>query len=260
METLSIQLPFCGFYESCASQMIDDEIERAFDYSDCGGEHNIPDEIWYKAPYAIDYKAIEIELVKAYVDAFADRFEGETGIPLPLTFEEMTSPREYNFTTDRVFCLIPVSAVNAMFTASEADNHAQLAKVIKDTFTSYDGFFSSYSNDLGDWLLKPVLTWDHNELMTLLNAVIAIHETDSTDDWSLWDMLESWAGNGGLSNAVWGAMPKELQAFADVQRDYGKAVDFSLWIKTGIAYEEGSDEAGAALPPPRCDKTIDMKL
>lgn len=257
----SIQLPFCGFYESEASRMIDDEIEQAF-ADENGTVLNIPQEIYYKKDYTIDYYSIKIEFVKAYIEAFADRFEGETGINLHASFEEMTSPKEYNFKTDRVFALVPDEVITQLFIESEKDKHEHLAEVIKDRCTSYDGFYSYYSNQLSAWLEKPLASWDHNELELLLIAVAAIH--CDTSDWHVWDLMESWMCNGGLSNAVWEAMPAVTHDFADTQRYYGKAVDFGLWLETGKAYAEGTDldalEEGDKLPPPRCDKTLEMKF
>ena len=241
--------------------MIDDEIEQVFDYSNGGGHSHIPEETYFSREYGIDNRAIKIELVKAYVDAFNERFEGETGIALNAVFETMTSPREYNFETDRVFVDVPIATVNALFTESEKDKHVKLTTVIKDQCTSYDGFYSYYSNDLGQWLLKPLLTWDHNELGILLQAVAAIH-CDTA--WCVGDLLESWVVNGRLSNAVWGAMPAKLQEFAEVQREYGEAVDFALWVDTGKAYPEGLTEDEIKdiepLPEPRCTETIEMRF
>jgi hypothetical protein len=253
-ETRSIQLPFCGFYESDASHMIDQEIEQAF--SDENGDClNVPEETYFKKEYCIDNKAIEIELVKAYVDAYEAQYESETGILLNATFEEMTSPREYNFSTDRVFITVPLATVKKLYAQSRKDKHVELAKVIKDQCTIYSGFISFYSNDLTDWLAKGFLAWDHNELKILLQAVLNIHNSEA--DFNMCDLLESWTCNGGLSNAVWGAIPAIVQEFAEVQRDYGKAVDFEAWVRTGVAYENGSDEA---LPPPRCKETMELPL
>lgn len=256
-ETRSIQLPFCGFYESDASRMIDGEIEQAFS-DEKGNCLNVPEETYFKKEYCIDHKAIEIELVKAYVDAYEAQYEGETGILLNATFEEMTSPREYNFETDRVFITVPLATVKKLYAASKKDKHVELAKEIKKRCTSYDGFYSFYSNNLDDWLVKGFLAWDHNEMKILLQAVLNIH--DSEADFNVYELLESWCSNGGLSNAVWSAMPPLVREFAEVQRDYGKAVDFDAWVHTGIAYENGSDEASEALPPPRCKETMELPL
>jgi len=93
---------------------------------------------------------------------------------LRLAFEEMTSPREYNFETDRLFCEIPLAVVRQLFAMSKAEGHATLANVIRRRFTSRSGFISFYDNDLAAWLEKPVRDWDHNELGTLLFACLEL--------------------------------------------------------------------------------------
>jgi hypothetical protein len=92
----------------------------------------------------------------------------------------MTSPRFYNFETDRVFANISEHAARKLFAYSrKLDNHATLAKVIRARFTSRDGFHSFYSNSLAEWLEKPLDEWDHNELGTLL--IVACESMG--DDW-----------------------------------------------------------------------------
>lgn len=248
---------FPGFYESALSAAIDQEIESVFNTDDSGCNSNIPDDLYFK----MDYSPIHAAQAKEYCEQWCDTFESETGIKLEYEYESYTSPREYNFETDRLFCYLSDASIAALFTASEADNHKQLSEHIEARFTSRDGFISSYFNDLGKWLLKPVLTWDHNELGTLLDAVLAIHcsEQEIEQSFSTWDLMENFQCNGGLSNAVWEAIPAKLQEFAELQRDYGKPVDYKLWVETGEAYEEGTTREDAKLPPLPCPNTIRME-
>ena len=57
-----------------------------------------------------------------------------------------------------------------------------LRQAIKERFTSRSGFISSYPNHLEDW--PPLEQWDHNELGTLLVALL-----DDAEDWD-WKILE----------------------------------------------------------------------
>lgn len=266
MTTLhSVKIPFCGFYESAASQMLDDELEQAFDYSDGGGYSHIPDEVHWM----LDFSDAQQQLVKAYLEAWQDAFKEATGINLSGVYDGMDSPREYNFSTDRIFIKVSSEVVQALWAESVKDNHVTLAKQIKASFTSYDGFWSHYSNDLATWLEKPVLEYDHNELMTLLVSVLSIHspgcEQDSWGDFGLYTLLEHWQCNGGASDAVWSAMPDKVQQFAELQRDFGKPMSWELWEATGKAYEEGTtiEDAlaeGAEVFHPRCKDTIELNL
>lgn len=141
-DLVKIQIPFSGFYESIhggEGSNIDRALEDGFNYDyETQEEKEVPD-IW-GADY--DYKAIELEYCKNYVEAFGDKFE------LTLTFDEMTSPREYNFSTDRIFCLIPREQIDKI--RKEVEKHEKYSAYIKDRFTSYDGFMSFYSNDYKD--------------------------------------------------------------------------------------------------------------
>lgn len=259
----SIQIPFCGFYESAADRMLQDAIEQTFDYSDGGGYYNIPDAVHWKT----DWSEAQEALVLAYLEAWQEQFESDTGIQLNGEYDGISSPKYYNFETDRIFIKVAPGVVSTLFTISEADNHEHLEKVLRDRHTSYDGFWSSYSNDLGQWLSKPVLTWDHNELLSLLLAVFAIKDCNE-DDYGTFTLLEDWCCNGGPDSAVWGCLSPELQAFAEAQREHGQAMSYECWEATGKAYPEGTElediEAGAGatepLPEPRCKETIDMRL
>ena len=242
-----IQLPFHGFYETSYSVMIDDAVTDFFRYDNSNS--NIPDQAYW----LIDYSQIRQAIARRYVENFAQHFEGETGIALNAEFESMTSPREYNFETDRIFAHIPESTIAALFAASEADGHTQLATLIKEECTSRSGFHSFYSNDFGEWLAKPVNSWDHNELQILLQAVLNIHAPDM--DLSAWVIMPDEPGSGHLENWLCEAMPQVLIDFADLQREHEKQLDYDVFAETGIAYELGSDEP---MPPLRCKFTREL--
>src|SRR5690606_26269592 len=109
-----------------------------------------------------------------------------------LEFESLDSPREYNFCTDRIFCYIPLESAKRLFVISAKGNHKRLKEVIRERFTSRDGFISFYSNNLEEWLDKPLDQWDHNEIGTLLIAVAPCFDDAS------WGFYESMACNGGF--------------------------------------------------------------
>jgi len=180
-----INIPFPGFYESFYSDDLEREETNSLDYY-CE-ENDISDEmkeeladLMYKF---CDYKAMELVVVKEYVEAFNSFMYDKIDIDLGLTFSDMRSPKEYNFETDRIFCHISEEKANLLCSYVGEE---RLAKTIKKRFTSYDGFISFYSNRIEDWLDKPLVEWDHNELGTLLNAL-----WDSDDDWNLYLCFES---------------------------------------------------------------------
>lgn len=155
-EMLEVSLPFfSGFYESELSYMMDREIESEAEYN--GKEIE-----WLMDRY--DFQAAMKAMSQAWVLAFSEELE------IPLEYDSLSSPKEYNFTTDRVFALIPLAEVKKL----ESVRHSEEFKtILKKWFTSYDGFCSFYeSNPNHDDWQKPIEEWDHNELSALLAAKV----------------------------------------------------------------------------------------
>jgi hypothetical protein len=201
----SINIPFPGFYESWLSRAIDSEAEQFIEYeADERETENFPE------PLRLDNELGEMHfdcmrysksyqyMARSYARDFNTwagdqlglarsewqhdwRLEHKTRRNVPslgLTFEEMTSPRFYNFETDRLFCTISARTVKTLFRMSKAENHTRLGAEIKERCTSYDGFHSFYPNDLQTWLTKPLAEWDENELGTLLRALLPDDDND----------------------------------------------------------------------------------
>jgi len=137
-DLVKIQIPFSGFYESIHDGEIDKALENGFNYDYETDSEKEPDSdaIWQAD---IDHNAIRKEYCQAFIAALGDKYD------LTLTFDEMTSPKEYNFSTDRLFCLIPREEINKI--RKEVEAHEDYPQLIKDRFTSYDGFHSFCSND-----------------------------------------------------------------------------------------------------------------
>ncbi len=176
-----INIPFAGFYNSWYSGELDAVQERFVEYEvekNPGLNPDIPNEaLWHCADYGKAYDHI----ARAYVDQFNQYLEREYELDLDLKFEFMQSPKFYNFEMDRIFCEISEENVRKL---RSAVSDPALRQVIKERFTSRSGFISSYPNHLDDWNPDPT-TWDHNELGTLLVALL-----DDTEDWD-WVLYET---------------------------------------------------------------------
>lgn len=178
MKNLIINIPFQGFYES----IWNDGLDRVEDYlvDALKDEHpdanNIADLIWHCAAYRKAY----LYTAEKYVTYLNDYIKDEFGLDLDLKFESLQSPKYYNYETDRIFCYISEENVRKLRTLVPED---ELRLAIKTRFTSRSGFISSYPNCLEDWNPDPT-TWDHNELGTLLVALLG-----EGGDWE-WDILE----------------------------------------------------------------------
>ena len=193
-------------------------------------------EIFY---WCADYKKIHEAAARSIADAWYGAANEEVGFDLGLTFDEMVSPREYNFTTDRIFMSIPRNSVAKLFRISRAENHTKLREAIKDRFTSYDGFRSFYSNDLNDWLRKPLSSWDHNEIGTLLAALVG----DLNADLQLYYAVVDCDGlyNEWSEGIDWTKFESKVQ-----EKREEKLNDVRL------------DDPDFVLPEPRCKLTLEL--
>lgn len=193
-EFLLTVIPFSGFYESCHSSELDEVGQREAEYMAERDEETldaseIADAMYWSADYGVMHRYI----AKEYAEYFAHVLGEE--LPLVVRFESMTSPREYNFATDRIFCHISIASVYALAFATSEET---LREVIRERFTSRSGFSSFYSNDYEDWAEKPLEDWDHNEVETLLIA--AMRDLGMQDDLES-DVFERMSGNGVYDSA-----------------------------------------------------------
>lgn len=201
---VEINIPFPGFYNSLYSDLVDREVESWSEYeaSDRQSEEGWPEQLIISerdlsdmAFYAMDYSAAYRQVAEVYLSCF-DELCGEAfGFTrmrkhqmgnrrintMQLAWSDMTSPKEYNFETDRVFAFVPLYLMRRLFAMSRKDGHETLTRVIGSRFTSRSGFISFYSSHISDWLEKPLDAWDHNELGALLIACLEITGTDYGD-------------------------------------------------------------------------------
>lgn len=179
---VDIELPFGGFYESFHDKAIDDAFEWHYQLGDWAYDSELSDEQQQKIADAIwsadvDWQSIRREYCKAYTDAFGQKFG------LTLTFDELTSPREYNFATDRIFCKIPKEQIDSI--RRKVEQHEKYPEYIKERFTSYDGFWSNYDSDYKheDWT-RDVL--DECQYRVIIEFWLDNINPDANDDWELY--------------------------------------------------------------------------
>jgi hypothetical protein len=248
-----IKLPFSGFYGSRIGGELDyteeQEVER---YAERQAEDGVPKELRLDegeiAELFMQHSAYSTgfeHVAKAYADAFRWCLKDRLDFDPRFAFEKMTSPQYYNFETDRLFAYVPRSTLRRLFALSKADKHETLRRIVTERCTSRDGFISWYSNDLGEWLRKPVTDWDHNELELLLLAVIELTGNSERFEYEVEDMLyESSTFYEAVSEQVdWPALDAAAQELRDEKLAAIKAIDPEF-----------------ELPPPRCDKTLDLFL
>lgn len=201
-------IPFSGFYESIHSQEIDHCLERIFEddhgcWPDSLREHL--GDVWQH----IDYRAVDEAYAKEYCSALSET------IGLTLHFDELNSPREYNFTTDRIFAYMERQDVTRMFLAIDIE---QLEKRIKERFTSHDGFISGYPNRLEDWP-DEIEQWDHNQIGTALLVFVdqwaQDERADDFDQWAEYDLVNGDC-SGWIDNLLFEHSDKHFHKLANV--------------------------------------------
>ena len=148
-------LPFSGFYHSPHSEAIDSQEEQLFSF-DYGKVHDSLYEHYWKH---MDYEELYKKYAESYVEAISELTE------LELEFDGLSSPREYNFTTDRIFASISRKSLAEVVRAVRGE---RLKKMAKEMFTSRSGFISYYSPDVSEW--GRVEDWDHNQILCALQA------------------------------------------------------------------------------------------
>lgn len=96
------------------------------------------------------------KIAKLFAEYYVDLLNGALGLDLKLVSQSVSSPREYNFTTDRIFCNVEIGdydkLVNKLIKLANApENRNDMAETIRRNHSSCSGFISFMSNDLDEW-------------------------------------------------------------------------------------------------------------
>lgn len=169
MSTVETRIPFHGFYYS----VFDAELDRAeeLNASDAAErDDSLSEEEYAEIFYRVtSYGKAFNKVAEEYVGYFNDWFKEHIGIDLELSFVEMTSPREYNFETDKIFCRASEAALRALF---DKLDKGTLDSTIHKHLASRSGFISFYGDFVREWRDRPLEGWDCNELYMLLEAAV----------------------------------------------------------------------------------------
>lgn len=170
---ITARIPFAGFYCSIWDDITTQYADREDEWLD---GQSISDHM--------DYRQAHEGIAKLYAEAFAKWLGDTLEQPVEHEFDELVSPRFYNFETDRIFVRFPVAVAQAVLDDLRAKDAETLAETFRDHFTSRSGFVSFYSNEVPT---KPIAEWDHNELFVLLEAWVAHQELASGIDHELYE-------------------------------------------------------------------------
>ena len=186
-ETYSTFLPcFPGFYESPLYNS-DSESEAARTMIDalCSSES-----VSFPAPLLkhyfnhhhlgsafdlqADFPAFTRDAAKAYCRVIADRLAGILEEEVSIEFEEIRSPKYYNFETDSVNCKITFDADRALAYCRE--HLPKFRQYLVDNYKSRDGFISFHSYDAAEWLDSGL--WGSHEPGAILDFILRNEDPD----------------------------------------------------------------------------------
>jgi len=186
-EQFSAALPFSGFYGSRHSVAIDDAEQQMFSF-DNGEIHISLYEMFYDN---MDYG----DVYEAYAKEYVEQISHLTNIKF--VFEELVSPKEYNFTTDRIFVTIDRKSLAKIIRLVKGE---RLNNKAREMFTSRSGFISYYSNNVSDW--GKIEEWDHNQIGCALEALFDYYEAEENIDLEE-AALEDISEDSGLDNILY---------------------------------------------------------
>jgi len=136
---------FPGFYNSIIDTDFDMTLENI---NQDRQDNDLMDKIYFD-DIEYDFKKYMESVSKDWTSVVESKLK-ELGLIKSIKFESISSPREYNFSTDSVNCTIeyyPAKLMKFIKTNREA-----IEKYIHDKHTSRDGFISFQSNDLDEWI------------------------------------------------------------------------------------------------------------
>jgi hypothetical protein len=204
----TVILPFSGFYNSLHEYQLDRVIETTL--SNDNGE---PSELADNFSWALNsWPVIFAGYAEKYTKALALEFS-----VVSLEFSELISPREYNYSTDRIIATIADNDIAALYKTVMREYKAELIALCNERLTSCDGFISFYAPDYKQW---PALReWDCNQLGLLLESYITGEMGGAFDQCAEAGLMESAWGNGELWALIEAQTKSEENAEAKVILD-----------------------------------------
>ena len=173
MNKLESTIPFDGFYESFISADIEHQIGQQIEW-DCdlydlnANEEKILWDNYLSVNRSYFYNQIAEDYTNFYIDDLNAKLNyayPDHGFTLNAKFSFLTSPREYNFETDRIFIEIEKNHATDFIKYIIKNYKKELEEKIKERFTSRSGFYSYYKNSLDLWP-KNYSEWDYNQIGT----------------------------------------------------------------------------------------------
>ncbi len=179
---------FPGFYETILDERYIEEGEREM------LQNQYPD-FEHLSDWEIDSDNYRNTVTKEFAEMYINELNDKLQLNIKLTSESINSPREYNFTTDKIICNIEVGDYDSFIAKitnlmSDPKYRVKLAKIIKERHSDAPGFWSFMSNDIEDWFGYLVDPDNTNYLECVLWYLYCLKTGESIEGDSDWRMKE----------------------------------------------------------------------
>ena len=181
-----IKLPFDGFYHSHPEFIIERELESQFDDGEIpDGEHD-----------KYNWSLVRKEFAAKYTTALEHHINDNEAVNISLSFVELVSPREYNYSTDCIYA--EISDLQALKSYVDDTYSERLTKLVKEAGTPVPGYAPFVSPDLEDW--GDVTTWNEAQAGILLECLecIAYEESEPL----VYTVMDQEMCNGGIQECL----------------------------------------------------------
>ena len=113
--------------------------------------------------------------------AFVSKVESELKqfLPIGIEFQQISSPKEYNFTNDSIYISVNLSLDKLIKLIKDRKESA--ATYFKETYTSCSGFISFHSSNISDWLNKGYILENPDHRIGALLSCLCSIEIDADD-------------------------------------------------------------------------------
>ena len=184
----SIQMPFFpGFYETTLEDSDTSywAIKNELEYYHTDFAYYNKDEAPVYARLTekdlkFDYQAYEKEVMENFISAWK---EYAPEIVESVEFDELDSPKYYNFRNDYLYCWVTLQDDwQEVMRKFIKDNHDWLKSKVSEDWTSYDGFISFMENDLEQWEEHLFTDPDPRYVGTMLGYMMYRENKDVYDD------------------------------------------------------------------------------
>lgn len=186
MKNLKTFLPvFNGFYGTFFESIIEDSENREIEFYNEDNETALN---W--CDFIFDYDKIKKEISLKCCEEIENKLN-EIGIICEITYQDLISPKFYNFSNDSINIEINFKDFNQVIKILE-DSIEIFTAYIRDRYTSRSGFISNHSNYASDWIedLKNDPEGETHKVGAVLEFILI--ELEQYNDYNLYNDVTEW--------------------------------------------------------------------